>query len=448
MRLFKFINIRFDEVKKDTSDLLPDYLNCEIQLNPFALQSYSVEIEGTNSSGDIGVAGTFGYEHKNLFRGAEILDINIRGAVEAMKKRYNNQFDNTVEFGSEVRIRFPKFILPFFSELFVKRYNPKTQVAVSYNYQQRPDYTRTIVNGSFGYTWKGSRNISHMINPIELNFVKLPNTPQLEEFLDRIKNYPYIVNSYKDHLIAVTNYSFIFNNQDIQKNTNFMFFRWNFESAGNILSAVYDISGQQKIDDAYQLFGTRYAQYLLSDIDIRYYQNVNKTDKIAYRLFVGCGYPYNNSLALPFEKKYFSGGANSIRAWQVRTLGPGSFTDTLSSYPNSLGDVKLEFNLEYRFDIFWVLEGALFLDAGNIWAIRDVEERENTIFRFDRFYEDIAIGTGFGTRFDFSFFVFRLDMGLKTRDPALSSSNKWIIGNQKLSWQDHFNLVLAIGYPF
>jgi outer membrane protein assembly factor BamA len=222
----------------------------------------------------------------------------------------------------------------------------------------------------------------------------------------------------------------------------------NLESAGNFLSGIFRLSGAEKTEGNYRLFNTEFAQYIRGDIDLRYYNLLDESNSLVYRFFAGAGLPYGNSTALPFEKKYFAGGANGIRAWQVRNLGPGSYEELeLSAYPNKTADIKLEANLEYRFKLFWVLEGALFLDAGNIWAITKNDERGGSLFEFNSFYEEIALGTGFGTRFVFSFFTFRFDLGMKVRDPALIPGDKWIIGNRKLV-SDDFVINIGIGYPF
>ncbi len=447
LRLFKFVNMQFYEVEKKNSYEKADTgsLDCVIQLSPYTLQSYTVEVEGTNSSGNLGIAGNVIYQHKNLFGGAEALDFKIKGAIETLQEAYGRKFNNTLELGTEAKISIPKFLLPFRTEGFIKKFNPKTLLTIAYNYQRRPDYTRTIANASFGYYWHGNRYLNHTVNPIEINLVKLPSISST--FKDQIAG-TYLENSYQQHLVAVSNYSFTFNNQNIKKNTDFMYFRFNFEEAGNLLTTFNDLIHSHKVDGSYQLFGTQYSQYLKSDIDYRYYQQINESDKLVYRFFAGAAYPYGNAKAIPFEKEYFGGGANGIRAWQVRNLGPGSYhEETPSAYPNKMADMKLEANLEYRFKLFWVLEGALFMDAGNIWAITSADERPGALFKWNKFYKDIAIGAGAGTRFDFSFFIFRFDVGLKLRDPSLPSGSRWIPGSRPLTAKD-FGFNIGIGYPF
>ncbi len=444
LHAFRLVNINFKEAEND-SLFKGKSIDCEILLTPSILQSFTVELEGTNSSGNIGAAGNLIYQHRNLFEGAENFDLRFKGAMETLKESYSNDFGNMVEIGSEMKVTIPKFILPFKTDQFIKKYNPSTSVSMAYNFQRRPDYTRTIANVSFGYNWKGNRFLTHIINPIELNFVKIPYKSQ--DFSDWLEG-KYIYYSYQPHLVSVTNYSLIYTNQNIQKSANFQYLRLNLESAGNILSTSYKILDIEAEGENYKLFNTEFAQYVRGDIDFRYYDIINKNNSIVYRFFAGAGVPYNNSNALPFEKKYFAGGANSIRAWQVRNLGPGSYSEELtSSYPNKTADIKLEANIEYRFKLFWLLEGALFVDAGNIWAINSSDEREGALFQTNTFYKEIAIGTGFGTRFDFSFFVFRLDLGIKAMDPSVIDGQNWIIGNRKMT-SDDFTINLGIGYPF
>lgn len=443
LKAFKLVNISFREMgQTGTGERLMD---CEILLTPATRQSFTVELEGTNSAGNIGAAGNLIYQHRNLFRGAETFDLRFKGALETLRESYQADFGNMVEIGTEMRINIPKFILPFKTDQFIKKYNPATSISLAYNFQRRPDYTRTIANAAFGYNWKGNRYLTHIINPIEVNLVQIPyKSPDFITWLEG----KYIYYSYQPHLVTVSNYSMIYNNQNIQKTSDFVYFRLNLESAGNILSTGYDVLNIPKVDGRYELFNTEFAQYVRGDFDFRFYNIINKNNSIVYRLFAGAGVPYKNSTALPFEKKYFAGGANSIRAWQVRNLGPGSYNEIVtSSYPNKTADIKLEGNFEYRFKLIKWLEGAFFVDAGNIWAINSSDEREGAIFKPSSFYKEIAVGTGLGTRFDFTFFIFRLDLGIKARDPVLPEGDRWIIGKRKMT-RDDFTVNIGIGYPF
>ncbi len=450
---YKFVNIRF-EVDTKAENELEGSLNCFIQLTPHKKQAYTIELEGTNSSGNIGFAGKVNYQHKNLLRGAEVLDIRISNATETVKSNDNKNFFSR-EYSGEISLNTPKFMLPFLNaNRFRKKYNPKSRLSLAYSYQKRPDYTRTQADASFGYNWKSSKYLTHKLNLIELSFVEVKNLSQ--DFIDNINNL-YIANSFTDHVISTTRYSLVYNNQNLNKLSNYSYLRFNFETAGNTLKAIDQLSGSKKNYDYnssgelegtyYDLFGIRYAQYLKVDIDYRYNWHLNKANSLVGRLFLGIGYAYGNLEVLPFEKSYFSGGANGIRAWQVRSLGPGSYSNDEAVYPNNTADFKLEGNLEYRFKLIWKFEGAMFVDAGNIWAISPKDDRPGAKFTPKDFYKEVAIGTGIGARIDLNFILFRLDLGLKLRDPSLVGNKRWIIGNRTFKFSQ-LTYNIGIGYPF
>ncbi|MGM0406455.1 MAG: BamA/TamA family outer membrane protein [Bacteroidota bacterium] len=451
LRLFKAINIQFKETETDTTiqdSAKVGYLNCNIQLSKHLLQSYTIELEGTNSYGNIGVGGSFLYQHKSLFGGAEITDFKINGSIEALDTSVVgiSRINNAVELGGNITIRIPKFMLPVFkAEKFSKKYSPKTQISAGYNFQDRLEYRRTIANLSYGYNWDGNKFLKHNVKLAELNAVKLPYAS------DAFKNYidsTYLRSSYESHLVSVTSYNLVFNNQDIKKRRDFYFFRMNTEISGNFLSAYSELTNANSVNGSYEIFGIPFSQYVKFDGDFRYYNVLNESNNLVYRIFAGVGIPYGNSQSLPFEKMYFSGGANSIRAWNVRSLGPGSYSGkSRTRFPNQTGDLKFEANVEYRFKLFWLLEGALFVDVGNIWYLNS-DEFEGGLFRKDEFYKEIAVGSGFGTRLNFSFFILRVDLGVKLRDPALNDGERWIVGNRSLNWQNDFTINIGIGYPF
>jgi outer membrane protein assembly factor BamA len=452
LKNFKTINIQFNE-----SDSVKNALDCDVQLSRLNYQSYTVDVEGTNSSGNMGVAGSIKYQHKSLFRKAEIFDFKIRGGIERQTTLLNSEEGsdleeflkfNTLEAGGEMSINIPKFW--FFGGSrnyeFTKKHDPKTQLITSYSFQRRPKYTRTIANFSFGYYWQGRKYVKHIINPFEINLVDIPVIDSA--FYSEITN-PYIRNSYKNYLITSTNYTFLFNNQD-NKRKNFSYLRFTFEPAGNALSTINKLTKTYNEGGSYLVMNRKYAQYTKSDLDFRYYQILAPGNKVVFRFFAGAGMPYGNSTSMPFVKQYYSGGANSIRAWPVRALGPGSYFDSTLTFNYQTADMKLEMNLEYRFKWFWLVEGALFADAGNIWALSKKDIREGGLFNLNSFYNDIAIGTGFGLRFDFSFFVFRFDFGVKVRDPVQETRSKYVIFTDRVNFmKDLFdNVNVGIGYPF
>lgn len=448
LNLFKLVDIKFSEVSlPDTSEFI--WLDCHLRLSPSSLQSYSTDLEGTNSSGNIGGAVNLNYQHINLFSNAEVLNIKLRGAIESLKDNSSN-ISRSEEFGAEANIKFQTFLIPARNRNFIKKYNPKTMLTFSYNYQNRPDYTRRVANFGFGYTWKQSRYQEHIFRPFEINFVDIKNPSSA---FDSLISGTYLESSYRDHMITNLSYSYIYNNQNIRKNRDFNYFRLNIESAGNGLSLFnnkFEAAGDSALR-YYKFLGIQYSQYMRGDIEYKYYNIINPFNSTVYRFFAGLAYPYGNARAIPFEKRYYSGGSNGLRGWQLRSLGPGSYSDTSTvsgkKYPNSSADLKLELNFEYRFKLFWILEGAFFMDAGNIWAIRKEDTRPGALFQWDRFYKEIALDSGLGFRFDFSFFLARFDVGMKMRDPSQPVGNRWILGTRKLNSGD-FAFNIGIGYPF
>jgi len=449
LKAYRLVNIYYDDYNgpADTTDQVK-LLNCNIQLTLLTQQSYKVELEGTNTGGYLGGALNLIYQHKNLFHGAELFSMKLKGAYEALKQD-SNKLSSTQEYGAETSLRFPRFILPLINtEEFIKKYNPSTQLLAAFNYQDMPFYVRTIATANFGYNWKAGLYQEHIVNPLQLNLVNLIKIDST--FQSGINQSSYQVNSYKDVLIFGGAYSFIFTNQKIKKSRDFWFLRVNADAAGNLLSLASKMTNADTVNGSYQVFGQPFAQYVRADIDLRYNYSFNDFGSIVYRAYLGVGIPYGNSVAIPFEKQYFSGGSNSIRAWQVRTLGPGSYNSN-EIFLNQTGDIKLEANAEYRFKLFWIMEGAVFLDAGNIWTFKDDKSRPGSQFQFNTFYNDIAVGTGVGLRFDLKFVIGRVDAGMKLRDPLLPDGSKWIVQNHPYSlsrYPGDFTLVLGIGYPF
>ena len=451
LKQFKLINIGFNETSMLTGDSIP-LLDCKMQLSPLPRHNISVDVEGTNSSGNLGVAGNFNYQHRNVFGGAEVFDFQLREARE--RQQINENVFNTQEFGFESSLTIPKFL----SFIKIKRMFtfqiPETKFTMGYNYQKRPDYTRTITNLKFGYNWKSTNYHFHTLNLVDLNYVHLYDPDPA--FINSIKDL-YIKSSFTDHLILASNYSWMYNTQNILKREDYKYFKVNFESAGNLLGLYSGIINKNKtsvtdsvtnqVSSYYEFLNTRFAQYLKGDFEYRYGHIIDKLSSLVGRAFFGIGVPYGNFNVLPFEKKYFTGGANGIRAWQVRSLGPGTYKAPAGIYPNQSSDIKLEANIEYRFKLFWLMEGALFMDAGNIWAINYKDNREGAVFKFNEFYKQIAVGSGFGLRFDFTYFLFRLDLGMKMRDPSLAAGRRFIPGSYTIT-KDHFNFSFAIGYPF
>ncbi|HKK41923.1 MAG TPA: BamA/TamA family outer membrane protein [Bacteroidales bacterium] len=450
LKVYRLVNILYnDTLSSVTSPGMTRFLNCNIQLTMLNQQSYRVELEGTNSAGNLGGALNLVYQHKNLFREADLFSMTLKGAYEAYSQK-NSKLNSTEEYGVETSLRLPRFLLPFLEkESFIRKYNPSTTILGAFDYQKMPFYTRTMATATFRYDWKAGRYQEHIVSPLEMNLVKLQSIDSA--FQASIDKSLYLSNSYKDVMILGGGYSYIFNNQKINKSKDFWFLRINAEAAGNLFATGAKLLGYSRTDSTfYKAFRQPFAQYVKAEIDVRYNYRFNDLSSIVYRGFAGAGIPYGNSKAMPFEKQYFGGGANDIRAWQVRSLGPGSYQapDTVNSLYNETADIKLELNAEYRFKLFWILEGALFVDAGNIWTYKQDLSRPGAQFRFNKFYRDIAIGTGTGLRFDFSFVIARVDFGMKLRDPSISNGSRWIFLNGPYTLKNDFTVVLGIGYPF
>jgi len=449
LRLFKLINIRIVETNK-TDSLGNPTLDCIIQLTPTVRQSYSVSLEGTNSLGNLGIAGNLGYQHKNIFRGGELLDVVLLGATEKQKYGTGDSATtfNSFESGINTKITIPKFLAPLKTKKLFRYSTPQTLMNLSYNYQRRPDYTRTIVSASLGYQWKSSDYATHRINLIDLNMVKM--FAYDSAFVARIENL-YIKSSYTDHSISAWSYIYTWNTQNIQKRSNYSYVRASFETAGTVLYGVSKLFDRRlhRSDSLgtmkYYFLGTPFAQYIKTDFEYRRGLLLDKKNAVVFRTFAGIAIPFGNSDQVPFEKKYFEGGANGIRAWPVRTLGPGSYKANSNEFPNQSGDIKLEANAEYRFAMIGNFEGALFLDMGNIWSLKD--NRPGTEFALSRFYKEIAVGTGAGLRYDFSFVILRVDLGIKLHDPSVNTGSRWISAGNLLQ-KDNINVAFAIGYPF
>ncbi len=446
LTVIRHVDVLFTQVDNlHPADTSTGTLDCSVQIVPNKLQSYSIEVEGTNSSGNLGASLNLLYQHRNLFKRAEVLNLKLNTSYEALPKETKG-FGSMQEYGAEAQIVFPRFLFPFLKkEDFVKKYNPKTNLFNAYNYQSRPEYERTMFVSGFGYNWLGNKYVSHIVTPIDMNVIKLPYIDS--SFIRHIDTTSYLAYSYKNTFIAGLSYSFIYTNRKMRKDRNYYYFRLNLSTAGNLVSLLDNTFSESVPGTGNEVFGIEYSQFVKGDIDMIYNTYINEANSIVYRAFFGAGLPYGNSRALPFEKQYYTGGANDIRAWPVRSLGPGSHVPESTTFYNQMADMKINFNLEYRFKIIWVLEGALFIDAGNIWAINKADTRPGARFQFGSFVSDMAVGSGVGTRFDFSFFLFRLDFGFKMRDPQIQEGSRWVVANPGYNLSQ-MTFHLAIGYPF
>ena len=441
LRSFKLVNIQYSLLDPATPSQAPDRLHCQIQVTPFKKQSLSAETEATYSQGDYGGGVTLNYQNRSLFRNAEILDLRTKIASESFASRGEGRFKGSSEYSIEGSITLPKLMLPGGVERRVRYTAPKTTFSAGYNYLQRPEYRRSVANLSMNFGWRVGRNWTYYYKPFDFYYV---DSDLSDTYRNRIRGM-YIEKSYIPHTILAASTGFLFSTQPRSPGGNYLQLRFNLESAGALQSAAFSLWGSSRNEFPHSMFGSPWAQYIKTDIDFRLHQplgGVSEGSKLVYRFFAGVGRPYDNSNVLPFQKQYYSGGAFGLRGWRIRSLGPGSYRDT-SAYNNSTGDIRLEFNVEHRFKLFWILHGALFMDAGDIWNFTRDPLRPGADFAWDRFYKEIALNGGAGLRFDFSFVVGRIDIGVKGRDPI----EGWIWGNRPVTWDD-FAFNFGIGYPF
>lgn len=419
-------------------------LACLIQCTPNVRQNFNVDAEISTTADYYSMALTLGYQNKNIFRGAENFTVNFRGAYELMKNKGNR---NSYEFGVNVGLDIPRFLLPVRADKLAGFQQQKTNITVNYDIQRRPDYNRTIAGATFGYSWALRNGARFQINPADINVVDVPWID--EAFKNSIEN-PYLKNSYESQLIAGLSAGY-YRQTNPNPKANNLSLRLVGDINGNLLRGLTGWMGKSTTINAgaedeesfYKVFGIRFAQYARLSFDISQRTNLSPTTQIAWRFFIGGGVAYGNSKTLPFERLYFAGGANSMRGWQVRTLGPGETLYKRESYPNQLGDFRLEANLEYRFSVAGNFGMAVFLDAGNVWMNAPGSAPEAR-FKFNTFYKQIALNTGLGLRYDLGFVLLRLDWGLKLHNPNVPSAERW---NSGFKWKEtalHF----AIGLPF
>ena len=448
--IIKYINIDMKAVGEVDGHLL---LDAYILLNRDKSQTISFSLEGTNSEGDLGFGIGADYQHRNIFKGSEILNVKFKASYESLSGDLSGLInDNYSEYSGDVGITFPKFKMPFLRDSFKRRIQASTEFMTSFNYQERPEYTRIIAGGGWKYIWSERNNqMRHTFNLIDLSYVYLPKSKI--NFLDSITN-PLLRYSYENHLIMRMGYTFYKTNRRATNPLTTVFqdniytVRASAETAGNLLYGISHLIGQKReADDSYKVVGTRYSQYVKLDGDFAITHYINQRSSLAMHAGFGIAVPYGNSTVLPFEKRFYSGGANSVRGWGVRTLGPGSFDGkkAQNSFIYQCGDIRLDLNLEYRCKLFWVLELGAFIDCGNVWTIKEYENQPGGVFKFSKFFEQLALSYGLGLRMDFTYFLVRFDLGMKAHNPA-SGQEHWPLVHPSL--KRDAELHFSIGYPF
>lgn len=441
LQAIKYTNISFKEVPDS------NMLDCDIQISTNKPSTISFQPEGTNTAGDFGAAATLTYQNRNMFRGSEVFSIELRGAYEAIKGLEGYANENFEEYSVETRLMFPRFIAPFLSRGFRRRNTATSEVSLLYDLQNRPEYHRRVLSLAWRYKWNDTNHHDkYQIDLLDLNYVFMPwiSGKFREDYLDNANSRNAILRyNYEDLFIMKFGFGFSYNN-------GLYALKANIETAGNLLNAGAGMLKFSKNElGMYKLFNIAFAQYVKGDFDYTHNIRFDYNNALVFHFGLGIAYPYGNSNILPFEKRYFSGGANSVRGWSVRGLGPGKYTgrDGNIDFINQTGDMKVDLNMEYRAHLFWKLNGALFVDAGNIWTLRSYEEQPGGVFKFSEFLKDLAVSYGWGVRFNFDYFILRFDFGMKAIDPAREDHRgHYPLLHPRLSRDLTFHF--AVGLPF
>lgn len=443
----------------------PDRLDCYILCQPKVKQAFSFQTEGTNTSGNLGIAGSLVFQNKNTFRGAEQLELKLKGSIAAQRQFNTDKSTddindvqstfNTLEFGPELNLYVPRPLFPFTlfyykKDAYEKRYfsQPKTILNLSANIQQRQEFSRTIYNLSYGFKFSNNNELfNYEIIPIETYMVKAQLFGNFKKDLFALNDF-FLLNSFIDHITTLSRISAGYNNQRLKNKKLLMYLKMNLSSSGNILRGLYSLANQPKDSlGRYQISNIPFSQFVKIDVDYRFYLKIRKRSQVVWRISGGFGKPLDNLSVLPYEQSFFGGGPNGVRAWRARTLGPGGYDQSLSNARfDKIGNVQLESNIEYRFHLFKSFYGAWFLDAGNIWTSYDDPQKPNGKFTTTDFYREIAVGSGFGLRYDFSFFILRFDLAVRIRDPQYAENNRWMFDKQPIRKTSILNF--GIGYPF
>ena len=442
LQAVKYTNITFKQVPD------ADSLDCQILLQNNKPSTLSFQPEGTNTAGDLGAAASLTYQNRNLFRGSEVLSVQLRGAYEAIRglEGYSNQ--NFVEYSAEAKLQFPRFISPFVNRRIRRLVNATSEVSLLYDMQDRPEFHRRLLSAAWRYKWSfPHRKDKFQVDVLDLNYVFMPWISETfhNEYLRNDNNRNAILRyNYEDLFITKIGFGY-----SITKGNTA--FKSNIETSGNLLSLASRMWNAKKDElGHYQVFNIAFAQYVKCDLDLSHVLMIDKNNQLVFHAGLGVAYPYGNSTVMPFEKRYFSGGANSVRGWTVRSLGPGQYKeqDGRINFINQTGDMKLDLNAEYRTYLFWKFNGALFVDAGNIWTIRQYDEQPGGQFSFKDFPRQLAVSYGLGLRLNFDYFILRFDLGMKAVNPAYGADDDehYPILHPKFSRDYAFHF--AVGLPF
>lgn len=422
-------------------------LDCDVQVSTNKPNTISFEPEGTNTAGDLGVAAKLSWQNRNLFRGSELLTLQLRGAFEAIRGLEGYDNSNYEEYGVEAKLQLPRLVAPFLSSEFKRRQTASTEFSVGWNLQNRPEFHRRVFSAAIRYKWASPHQHTHyQIDVLDLNYVYMPwiSATFKHDYLDSASNRNAILRyNYDDLFIMKLGFGISYSDANNALKAS-------VESSGNLLDGLSDILKFKRNGQGQSLlFNIAFAQYAKFDFDYTHVVRFNLRNSLALHADFGIAYPYGNSTVLPFEKRYFAGGANSVRGWTVRSLGPGRFRgeDGRIDFINHTGDMKLDINAEMRTFLFWKLDGAFFIDAGNIWTLREYANQPGGQFHFNTFLKEIAAAYGIGLRLNLNYFILRLDLGAKAVNPAYTTTSEhYPLFHPK--WGRDFTFHFAVGLPF
>lgn len=422
-------------------DTAANTLNSKISITPANVHYFQYGIDGTNTAGDFGVETYLTYQNKNIFKGSEGLKIKLQGGYEIVKNGEDLGITNHnfFEFSPSVSLSFPRMLCPGLSQTYTGR-TGKTTFLASYTWQNRPEFKKRYLAFDWKYTWATHhRRHNHTLDLYNITYTRVPwILPAFKtQYLDKAKN-EVLRQNYRDALITRTSYTFSITRTKSKRTNDFSLM---LDMAGTIpyLSTLGDTSKTKTV------FGVPFSQYARIDLDYSRTFNPRPRHTLAWHIGIGAASPYLNSDQIPYERRYFAGGSNSVRGWATRSLGPGRYKAVgESDFFNQTGDIKLLAQAEYRFHASQMIEYAAFLDAGNVWTVKEYENQPGGAFYVDDFYKSIALSYGVGIRFDLSFFLLRFDFAMKAHDPAEKKSWSIASPNFRRDFAWHF----GVGYPF
>ncbi len=449
---FKFVAIDYERA---ADSLNKKRINANVHLTPSKRQSIGADAQANiNFEGFFGFSGTLSYKNKNLVKHADLLAIDLSTGVQFQYANKQPVRIVTTDFTANAAYYWNRLLIPFVKKERFKNLFPKTKFNLRYYFQKRYNfdsqgnyeffYDMHNYSTSMTYEWSKGTRIKHYLSPITFSMFLLPKKG--DAFIQQLDASPSLRLAYEEQILFGSSYSIIFSNQKDKKDNNFFYVRGSFESIGNLLMAGFSLANIGKNKPLpYTIAQKPFSEFIKAEIDFRIFRRVSLHSSFASRVFVGLAYAYGNTQTIPFIKQFYTGGPNSMRGFSIREIGPGSYRDpnaTGSSFGllTQTGDMKIELNAEYRFDMYKWLKGAFFLDVGNVWLMHKTADRPNGDFQFNRFWNEFAINTGAGVRLDFNYFVIRLDYGIPLRNPSLAETNKWKVTKG--------NFQLGVGYPF